>query len=111
MAGIKAECWPLWPGIRRYKELAEIERGWRALKSSLLLRPVYHWTEPRIRAHIFVCMLALQVERWMRNRLKTVSVPKALQSLQQIKMGELEINGEMAKMATRPTAEQKELLI
>ena len=36
--------------VKRYKELAEIERGWRALKSTLLLRPVYHWTEERIRA-------------------------------------------------------------
>ncbi|PKN59582.1 MAG: hypothetical protein CVU53_07470, partial [Deltaproteobacteria bacterium HGW-Deltaproteobacteria-11] len=36
------------------KELAEIERGWRALKSTLLLRPVHHWTEDRIKAHIFI---------------------------------------------------------
>lgn len=96
--------------VRRYKELAEIERGWRTLKSSLLLRPVYHWTEPRIRAHIFICVLALQLERWMRNRLKTVSVQKALQSLQQIKVGELTVNGKKTLMATRPTAEQRELL-
>lgn len=96
--------------VKRYKELAEIERGWRALKSSLLLRPVYHWTEPRIRAHIFICVLALQIERWMRNKLQTVSVQKALQSLQQIKVGTLTVNGKMTRMATRPTAEQKELL-
>lgn len=96
--------------VRRYKELAEIERGWRTLKSSLLLRPVYHWTEPRIRAHIFICVLALQLERWMRNRLKTVSVRKALQSLQHIKVGELTVNGKKTLMATRPTPEQRELL-
>jgi len=96
--------------VKRYKELAEIERGWRTLKSSLLLRPVYHWTEPRIRAHIFICVLALQIERWMRNRLKTVSVPKALHSLQRIKVGELTVNGKAVIMATRPTSEQKELL-
>lgn len=96
--------------VRRYKELAEIERGWRTLKSSLLLRPVYHWTEPRIRAHIFICVLALQLERWMSNRLKTVSVRKALQSLQQIKVGELTVNGKKTLMATRPTAEQREIL-
>lgn len=96
--------------VKRYKELAEIERGWRALKSSLLLRPVYHWTEPRIRAHIFICVLALQIERWMRNRLQTVSVQKALQSLQRVKVGELAINGKTVTMATRPTTEQKELL-
>lgn len=96
--------------VKRYKELAEIERGWRALKSSLLLRPVYHWTEPRIRAHIFICVLALQLERWMRNRLQTVSVKKALQLLQQIKVGELMVNGKAVTMATRLTTEQKEVL-
>jgi transposase len=96
--------------VKRYKELAEIERSWRALKSSLLLRPVYHWTEPRIRAHIFICVLALQLERWMRNRLRPVSVKKALQLLQQIKVGELTVNGKTVSMATRLTAEQKEIL-
>jgi len=96
--------------VKRYKELAEIERGWRTLKSSLLLRPVYHWTERRIRAHIFICVLALQLERWMRNRLQTISVPKALQSLQQIKVGELTVNAKRMTMATRVTAEQKEIL-
>uniref|UniRef100_A0A831XF24 Uncharacterized protein n=1 Tax=Geobacter metallireducens TaxID=28232 RepID=A0A831XF24_GEOME len=46
----------------------------------------------------------------MSNRLKTVSVRKALQSLQQIKVGELTVNGKKTLMATRPTAEQRELL-
>jgi transposase len=96
--------------VKRYKELAEIERGWRTLKSSLLLRPVYHWTERRIRAHIFICVLALQLERWMRNRLQMISVSKALQALQQIKVGELTVNGKRMTMATRITAEQKEIL-
>ncbi len=97
--------------VRRYKELAEVERGWRSLKSTLLLRPVYHWTEKRIRAHIFVCVLALQVERWMRRELKTISVPKAVDLLQRIKAGELEFNGKRVRVPTRPTPEQKELLI
>lgn len=97
--------------VERYKELAEIERGWRSLKSTLQLRPVFHWTERRIRAHIFVCVLALQIERWMRARLKTVSVPKAVQSLQRIKVGELELYGQKSLVVTRPTEEQKEWLV
>ena len=96
--------------IGRYKELAEIERGWRSLKSTLLLRPVYHWTEHRIRAHIFVCVIALQIERWMRRKLATVSVPKAIESLQRIKVGEIEIGGKKTRAVCRPTAEQKALL-
>lgn len=101
---------PMEEVVRRYKELAEIERGWRSLKSTLLLRPVYHWTEKRIRAHIFVCVLALQIERWMRGKLKTVSVPKALESLQRIKVGELDISGNKSRVISRPTEEQKEWL-
>jgi Transposase DDE domain len=97
--------------VRRYKELAEVERGWRSLKSTLLLRPVYHWTEKRIRAHIFICVLALQVERWMRRELKTISVPKAVDLLQRVKVGELEFNGKKVRVPTRPTPEQKELLM
>lgn len=96
--------------VKRYKELAEIERDWRTLKSSLLLRPVYHWTEPRIRAHIFICILALQIERWMRNRLETVSVRKALQSLQRVKAAVMMVGDKEIKVVTRPTLEQKELL-
>jgi len=96
--------------VQRYKELAEIERGWRSLKSTLLIRPVYHWTEARIRAHIFVCVLALQVERWMRSKLKTVSVPKLLSQLQRIKIGELETGATKTRVVTRPTDEHKHWL-
>lgn len=101
---------PMEEVVHRYKELAEIERGWRALKSTLMLRPIYHWTEKRIRAHIFVCVLALQIERWMRRKLKPVSVSRALLYLQRIKVGELEINGRKRRILTRPTQQQKDWL-
>jgi hypothetical protein len=42
--------------------------------------------------------------------LQTITVPKALQALQQIKVGELSVNGKRITMATRITAEQKEIL-
>ncbi len=42
-----------------YKNLLEAERGFRDLKSTLELRPVYHRLEPRIRAHVLLCWLAL----------------------------------------------------
>jgi len=96
--------------VKRYKELAEIERGWRALKSTLLLRPVYHWTEERILAHVFVCVLALQIERWMRNKLQGTSVPAAIRQLRQIKVVKIEDGEKTRSLPTRPTDEQKEIL-
>ena len=96
--------------VKRYKELAEIERGWRALKSTLLLRPVYHWTEERIRAHVFICVLALQMERWMRNRLRGMSVPAAIRQLRCIKMIEMVEGKDAHPLPTRLNAKQKEIL-
>jgi len=101
---------PLEEIIKRYKELAEIERGWRALKSTLLLRPVHHWTEDRIKAHVFICVLALQIERLMRNRLKTLSVSKALDRLRRIKVGEMRVGDTSTLLASEVTAEQKEIM-
>ena len=46
-----------------YKQLLEVERGWRDMKSTLELRPVYHRLEHRIRAHVTLCWLALLLIR------------------------------------------------
>jgi len=46
-----------------YKQLLEVERGWRDMKSVLDLRPVYHRLEERIRAHVILCWLALLLIR------------------------------------------------
>jgi transposase len=46
-----------------YKNLLEAERGFRDLKSTLLLRPVFHRLEHRIRAHVLICWLALLLVR------------------------------------------------
>ena len=46
-----------------YKQLLEVERGWRDMKSTLELRPVYHRLEDRIRAHVLLCWLALLLIR------------------------------------------------
>ena len=46
-----------------YKQLLEVERGWRDMKSTLELRPVFHHLERRIRAHVVLCWLALLLIR------------------------------------------------
>ncbi|MFP5487161.1 MAG: IS1634 family transposase, partial [Acidimicrobiia bacterium] len=51
-----------------YKNLLEAERGFRDLKSTLELRPVYHRIEPRIRAHVLLCWLALLLIRVAERR-------------------------------------------
>jgi IS4 transposase len=50
-----------------YKQLLQVERGWRDMKSVLDLRPVYHRLEERIRAHVILCWLALLLTRIAEN--------------------------------------------
>ena len=56
--------------IRRYKSLADIERGFRVLKSEIEIAPVFHRLPERIKAHASICFMALILYRVMRQRLK-----------------------------------------
>src|SRR4051794_15830496 len=51
-----------------YKQLLQVERGWRDLKTPLELRPVYHRLEHRIRAHVLLCWLALLLVRIIETK-------------------------------------------
>jgi hypothetical protein len=56
--------------VGAYKSLARVERAFRSLKTvDIHLRPIFHWTTPRVRAHVLLCMLAYHVEHYMRARL------------------------------------------
>ena len=56
--------------VRAYKSLAEVERAFRSLKGiDLRIRPLFHWLAPRVRAHVFLCLLAYHVEWHMRRKL------------------------------------------
>jgi hypothetical protein len=56
--------------VRSYKSLALVERAFRCIKTvDLQVRPVRHWLADRVRAHVFLCMLAYHLEWHMRQRL------------------------------------------
>jgi transposase len=57
--------------VSAYKSLSRVERAFRSMKSvDLHVRPIYHFNDDRIRAHVFLCMLAYYVEWHMRDRLR-----------------------------------------
>ena len=57
--------------VRTYKSLSQVERAFRCMKTvDLEIRPIYHWKDDRIRAHVFLCMLAYYVEWHLRRNLK-----------------------------------------
>jgi transposase len=59
--------------VRSYKQLANVERAFRSLKTiDLKIRPIFHYTADRVRAHVFLCMLAYYVEWNMRAALAPI---------------------------------------
>ena len=59
--------------VRAYKSLSAVERAFRSLKTvDLKVRPIYHYAADRVRAHVFLCMLAYYVEWHMRQRLRPI---------------------------------------
>lgn len=84
--------------IRRYKALADIERGFRVLKSELEIGPVYHRLPERIRAHATLCFMALILYRVMRMKLKAAKSPyspeRALARLRRIQAHRVRVNGQ-----------------
>jgi transposase len=82
--------------VQRYKALADIERGFRVLKSEIEIAPVFHRLPERIRAHATLCFMALIVYRVMRHRLKLaksdLSPEKALAQLRRIQRHRISIN-------------------
>jgi len=56
--------------VRAYKQLKEVERAFRTLKGPLELRPIHHRLEDRVRAHVFLCMLAYYLAWHLRQAWK-----------------------------------------
>lgn len=82
--------------VKRYKSLADIERGFRVLKSEIEIGPIYHRLPNRIRAHAAICFMALILYRVMRTRLRDsetkLSPERALSKLRRIQHHRVTLN-------------------
>jgi transposase len=97
-----------------YKELIEVEQGFRSLKDVLALRPIYHRVEPRVKAHIFVAFLALLLQRLLTKRLKEAAVdlsaPHALQAVETVRLVEFKVDRRKRQGVSRGSAHARQVL-
>jgi hypothetical protein len=89
-----------------YKQLAEVERGWRDLKHVLDLRPVYHRKEERIRAHVLLCWLALLLIR-IAETTTGDAWPNLRRELERLQVGAFEGSAGFFRKRTALTTAQK----
>ena len=87
--------------VAMYKDLTEVESGFRQLKDVLAMRPIYHQLEKRVKAHIFVAALALLVQRLLGRRLKEsgidLSPVRAMQALSTVRQVTFHLEGQPEK--------------
>lgn len=88
--------------VQAYKELSDIERGFRELKDVIEMRPIYHRKKERVQAHIFVAALAFLLNRAIEKKLKAAGVPlstaQALKALRTVHIVELKV-GDVQRLA------------
>lgn len=100
--------------VARYKALADIERGFRVLKSEIEIAPVFHRLSSRIRAHALICFLALLLHRVLRMRLRASHQPfspeRALEIARRIQFHQVTLHRRhTASGLTSLTPEQRQL--
>jgi transposase len=76
--------------VRLYKELSDVERAFACLKDIIEMRPIYHRTDGRAQAHIFVAALAFLLHRAIEKKLKAarldLSAAEALTALKSVRL-------------------------
>jgi len=92
-----------------YKQLYEVERGWRSMKQVLDLRPVYHRREDRIRAHVVLCWLALLLVRVIETTCEE-SWPSLRHELEKLRLGSFRGASGSFSQRSEITASQRAIL-
>ena len=100
--------------VAHYKELNEVERGFRSLKDPLGMRPIWHHSERRVRAHIFVAALAFLLDRMLEHALKKAGVElsstSAWSALTTIRHVQFIANGQPRSGVTPGSARARQVL-
>ena len=100
--------------VEHYKDLSEVERGFRSLKDPLGMRPIWHHVERRVKAHIFVAALAFLIERMLERALKdarlSLSARSALEALKTIRYVQFRIDGERRSGVTPGSSRARQVL-
>jgi transposase len=100
--------------VFKYKGLLVVEDGFRHLKDVIKVAPVYHWRYRRVKAHVFICVLALLLEKLLDRKLKEakidLSARKALEKLKNIRVVSNRVGNLDLKYVTPPNQELDRIL-
>jgi len=91
--------------IEAYHNLWRIEQSFRIMKSTLEVKPIFHWTEKRIKGHFVICFLSFMLERELEFRLRKEGIPfsaeKIKESLNTLNFAKVDIEGKTYLIKTK----------
>jgi hypothetical protein len=117
--------------VSRYKSLSRVEQAFRNMKTvSLEMRPIHHKTDQRIRAHVFLCMLAYYLQWHLKQRLaplfaaqadsiadktlqakdRALTLDAVIETLKSQRRNQVSVGGAVFQQITEPTPEIREIL-
>ncbi len=100
--------------VAAYKTLARVESAFKELKNFIDLRPMFHWTQPRVEAHVFICVLAYLIEICIELKVKrahlTMTARKALDLLSEIKLVKQTIGETEISTYSQPSSETRNII-
>lgn len=102
--------------VQLYRDKDAVEKYFQTIKDVVRLRPVYHHTDPKVRAHVTLCMLALLLERTLEQRLRRssmpMSAPACFEELSSCHLNILRMDPDQPATygLTEPTNEQRDLI-
>jgi transposase len=100
--------------VAAYRQLIAVEDAFRVLKSLVKLRPIYHWSQRRVEAHVFICVLAYLLAKVLEHRLGRAGVPmsaaRALDTLASVQAVEHRWGEATVTQLTRPSPQAAQIL-
>jgi hypothetical protein len=100
--------------VNLYRAKDTVEKDFQTIKSVVKLRPIYSYTDPKVQAHVTLCMLALLVQRTLERRLRTaglpLTAPACIDVLKSCHVNQRRCDGEPVYDVTLPDAAQQQVL-
>jgi transposase len=101
--------------VRLYKQLSEVERAFADLKDVLDMRPIYHQTDNRVQAHIYVATLAFLIHRAIEKKLKSaridLSATEALTALKSVRVVDIGLGDGTSKRSVTAGSQRAAMVL
>jgi len=90
--------------------LNDVESSFNCIKNQLEIRPINHYKTNRVQAHVFICVLALLIEKIIERLIKDMTAQKVIDELKRITIAELQLTNQKKIIISKLNIEQNNII-